>query len=52
MVRGRFSLSFSLQGEKRVFSNDGNYVMILRRRSDGSWRISHYIWNDPVPEVQ
>jgi uncharacterized protein (TIGR02246 family) len=39
MVRGRFSLSFSLQGEKRVFSNDGNYVMILRRRS-------------AVPEVQ
>ena len=52
VIRGRFSLSFSLENDPEVFSNDGNYVMILRKRSNGSWRISHYIWNDPVPEVQ
>ena len=51
VVRGRFALSFSMEGGGEVYSNAGNYVMVLRKRPDGSWRISHYIWNDPVPEV-
>lgn len=53
-VRGRFSLSFAMEenGERSVYSNDGNYLMILRKSRDGSWRVSHYIWNDPVPQVR
>ncbi len=37
-------------GETNVFY--GSYVLISRRQSDGSWKISRYIWNNrPGPPV-
>jgi uncharacterized protein (TIGR02246 family) len=47
-VRGTFQFSFSYEekGETKELSNKGNYMMIMRRQSDGSWRISHRMWGD------
>ena len=43
-VRGSFSLSFEYAG--KMLSNHGDYISILRRLPDGSWRVSHRAWND------
>lgn len=49
--RGRFSISFTFEengGKLRTLGNAGNYVMIFRKEGE-EWKISRYIWNDPVP---
>ena len=53
-ARGRFLLAFSYKddGEQISVSNGGNFMMLVSKQVDGNWRISHYIWNDPLPEVQ
>lgn len=53
-ARGRFELAFEMdvEGQTRMFRNEGNYLMLLRRGDDGVWRITHRIWNDPVPDVE
>ena len=33
-------------------SNAGTNLMLLRRQADGGWRITHQMWDDPVPRVQ
>ena len=43
-VRGTFRLVFEYDGES--FENQGKYVTILRKGADGTWRISHHIWDD------
>ena len=50
---GRYSISFSFEdnGEMQTLNNAGNYVMIFRK-VNREWKISRYIWNDPVPEEQ
>jgi uncharacterized protein (TIGR02246 family) len=49
-ARGRFSLQFTTEagGKRQTLSNEGNYLMVFRRR-EGQWLISRYIWNDPPP---
>jgi uncharacterized protein (TIGR02246 family) len=51
---GRFSLAFSYQdmGGRRSVRNAGTYLMVLRRTSEGGWRITHRMWDDPVPVQQ
>jgi uncharacterized protein (TIGR02246 family) len=53
-VRGRFSLTFTTQteGEEQTMSNQGSYLIVVRKQADASWRIARSIWNDPVPEAQ
>lgn len=48
IVRGTFRLSFVYQtgGNKLERTNDGNYLMILKRQADNTWRISHRMWGD------
>jgi uncharacterized protein (TIGR02246 family) len=48
---GRFSLAFSYEdgGRRRSVRNAGTYLMVLRRSSAGEWRITHRMWDDPVP---
>jgi uncharacterized protein (TIGR02246 family) len=46
-VRGTFELAFEYQG--RRYASAGNYLALLRKGQAGAWRISHRIWNDPVP---
>ncbi len=43
-VRGSFTLSFEYDGES--YSSSGDYISLLRRLPDGSWRISHHMWSD------
>jgi len=49
---GRFALAFSFEAEGRLRSgsNAGTYLMVLRRRPDGGWRITHRMWDDPVAQ--
>lgn len=48
---GRFALAFSLETKDGLHSgrNVGTYLMVLRRQSNGEWRITHRMWGDPVP---
>jgi len=48
--RGRFRLRFSFDGKE--YSNEGNYMMVFRKQADNSWKISRFIWNDPVPQAR
>ena len=47
-VRGTFRLAFEYDGSD--YENHGKYVTILRKASDGRWRITHHIWDD-LPQV-
>jgi uncharacterized protein (TIGR02246 family) len=35
--------------DARKSSNAGTNLTLLRRQADGSWRITHQMWDDPVP---
>lgn len=43
-VRGSFTLRFEYDEES--YSSLGDYISLLRRLPDGSWRISHRMWSD------
>jgi uncharacterized protein (TIGR02246 family) len=47
-VRGTFKLSFTYEdgSNKLERTNNGNYLMIMKRQADGNWRISHRMWGD------
>ncbi|MCI0691456.1 DUF4440 domain-containing protein [candidate division KSB1 bacterium] len=47
-VRGAFTLSFIYEdaNNKLERTNNGNYLMIVKRQADGAWRISHRVWGD------
>jgi uncharacterized protein (TIGR02246 family) len=47
-VRGTFQFSFSYEekGKTTELTNAGNYLMLMKRQPDGSWRISHRMWGD------
>jgi ketosteroid isomerase-like protein len=46
-VRGSFTLGFEYDGSMSL--NHGYYLSVLRRLPDGTWRISHRMWNDQPP---
>jgi ketosteroid isomerase-like protein len=53
-VRGSFQFSFSYEDKGRTsdLTNSGNYLMIMERQSDVTWRISHRMWGDlPANDV-
>lgn len=43
-VRGTFRLAFEVDGSE--YENSGKYLTILRKSADGSWRITHHLWDD------
>ncbi|MGH7597855.1 MAG: YybH family protein [bacterium] len=47
-IRGTFKLSFTYEdGSNKIErTNNGNYLMIMKRQADGTWRISHRMWGD------
>ncbi len=47
-VRGTFKWSFIYEdgSNKLERTNNGNYLMIMKRQTDGAWRISHRMWGD------
>jgi uncharacterized protein (TIGR02246 family) len=53
-ARGRFSLAWrsEVKGTTKTTSNAGTYLDIVSKQPDGSWKISHHMWDDPVPQVR
>ena len=49
-ARGRDQIAWSSGG--KTFSQRGTYLNVLRKEKDGTWRISHHMWDDPAPQVQ
>jgi ketosteroid isomerase-like protein len=43
-VRGTFSLGFVYDGT--TYSGGGEYISLLRRTAEVSWKISHRMWSD------
>lgn len=37
-------------GKTASSSNKGTFLNILRKQPDGEWKISHHMWDDPVPQ--
>jgi uncharacterized protein (TIGR02246 family) len=36
-------------GVTRTYGHPGTYLNVLRKLPDGSWRISHHMWDDGTP---
>jgi uncharacterized protein (TIGR02246 family) len=47
-ARGTYQFDFSYEENGRVSArhNSGNYLMVFRRDTAGTWRISHRMWGD------
>lgn len=43
-ARGTFELAFDYDGTS--YESEGTYLTLLRRQSDGNWRIAYRTWND------
>ena len=52
-VRGRFEMRYVtlLEGIEQTVTNAGTFLTLARRQVDGSWRFSHRMWDDPVPQM-
>lgn len=48
-VRGKSRVEWIVEekGQRRKFSNAGTFLTLLRKQADGSWRITHQMWDDP-----
>ena len=49
-ARGFDEIEWTASG--KTHSQRGTYLNVLRKQSDGAWRISHHMWDDPLPQVQ
>ncbi len=36
-------------GAAKTYGHPGTYLNVLRKLPDGSWRISHHMWDDGTP---
>lgn len=45
-ARGTFRFEYSVSGAQNWLHNSGNYLMLFRRDTAGTWRISHRMWGD------
>jgi len=47
-ARGRDEVGWTLEdhGAAKSHGNSGTYLNVMRKRPDGSWRISHHMWDD------
>ncbi|HEY6928523.1 MAG TPA: hypothetical protein VJA66_02500 [Thermoanaerobaculia bacterium] len=53
-IRGHSGVSW-ISGtgpDSRIRSLAGTFLAILRRQPDGSWQITHFMWDDPPPRGQ
>ncbi len=48
-VRGRYALTLRTVGVPVSLSDQGDFLEIWRKESDGSWRISEAMWNTRFP---
>lgn len=51
--RGVYQITVTMEGMTEPISDTGKYLVLLRKQSDGSWLITHSIWNsdNPPPEM-
>ena len=47
--RGTYSMSFTIPGVPMPIDEQGKFVHILRRQSDGSWKMTREIYNSDLP---
>jgi len=49
LVRGRSRVEWTVQKGETLeqWANAGTFLSVLRRGSDGTWRITHHMWDDP-----
>jgi uncharacterized protein (TIGR02246 family) len=48
-VRGTYSMKLTLPGVSEPVEDRGKYIEIWRQQADGSWGISHDIFNSDIP---
>ena len=50
-VWGTYDLSWTAvqPGKRTIVSSKGTYLNVLRKLDNGEWRISHHMWDDPLP---
>ena len=53
-LRGRSAVSWvsGTAAAAKTSSNAGTFLNILRRQPDGSWRITHQMWDDPPNQTR
>lgn len=53
-ARGHDAISWAVEegGTQKAYVNSGTYLNILRKMPDGTWRISHHMWDDPANQLQ
>ncbi len=53
VVRGRSEVAWMTEdnGKITTYANEGTYLTVLRKLSDGSWKITHHMWDDPPTRV-
>ena len=53
-VRGRSQVMWTVDnhGALEKFHNSGTFLTLLRKMPDGSWKISHQMWDDPPNQKQ
>lgn len=46
-ARGRDEVGWTIEenGAKKSYGNSGTYLNVMKRLPDGSWRISHHMWD-------
>jgi len=47
--RGTYTIKVTPKAGGKAIENSGKYLNILRRQSDGSWKIARHIWNTDTP---
>ncbi len=50
-IRGHSRVAWitGLGKDAKAASNAGTFLTLLRRQPDGSWKITHQMWDDPPP---
>ena len=39
-------------GKEITVSNKGTFLNVMKKLPNGEWKISHHMWDDPVPQQQ
>ncbi len=53
VVRGRSEVAWTMEDKGTItsYANGGTYLTVLRKLPDGSWKITHHMWDDPPTRV-
>jgi uncharacterized protein (TIGR02246 family) len=53
LVRGRSEVAWTVEDQGKItgYANAGTYLTVMRKMADGSWKITHHMWDDPPTRV-